>query len=110
MMSDINITTSVVQLPNIQGMAGAQLAYPEVQQAMAAQLAQQALKEKDFQVQKVEKQDASEAVKDEKRKGRGGSNDQRRRTRQAAPEQEAQADDQPGAASPWLGHLVNRKV
>jgi hypothetical protein len=109
MMSDINIATVVSQLPNIQGVAGAQLAHPEAQQVMAAQLAQQALKEQVNQVQKVEKQEASEAVKDEEKRRRGGGQDLRHRKRQAMPQSENETEVQP-AASPWLGHLLNRKV
>ncbi|WP_243359301.1 hypothetical protein [Fundidesulfovibrio terrae] len=109
-MSDINIATVVAQLPNLQGVAGAQLAHPEAQQVFAAQMAQQALKDQGHQVQKVEKEEGSEAVKDEKEKRRGAEQEphpRKRQAQQAAPE-EPESPAQPG--SPWLGHLINKQV
>lgn len=109
MMADINLTTTIAQLPNLQTVAGAQLAHPEAQQVFAAQLAQQALKDQTHQVQKVEKEEGSEAVKDEKEKRRAPGQELQPRKRQA----KAEAPEEPAAeasASPWLGHLVNRKV
>lgn len=109
MMSDINITTSIAQMPNVQGVAGAQLAHPEAQQVLAAQLAHQVLKDQTHQVQKVEKQEASEAVKDEKEGGHGGQ-DQHLRKRQAKSPAPDESETPAEASSPWIGHLINRKV
>ena len=109
MMSDINITTVVAQLPNLQGVAGAQLAHPEAQQVFAAQMAQQALKDQTHQVQKVEKEEGSEAVKDEQEKRRGAEQQlspRKKKALQAAPEEPEAAQ----AGSPWLGHLINKQV
>ncbi|MBI4803939.1 MAG: hypothetical protein HY795_01750 [Desulfovibrio sp.] len=108
-MSDINITTTIAQLPNLQGVAGAQLAHPEAQQVFAAQLAQESLKEQMHQVQKVDKQEGSEAVKDEK-EGRGGEQHMHQRNRQAKKDAPEDGDSAPPSASPWLGHLINKKV
>lgn len=110
MMSDISITTTVAQLPNVQGVAGAQLAHPEAQQAFAAQMAHQALKDQHQQVQKVEKQEASDAIKDDEEQRRGGREETNRRKRQAQPETPEEADSGPASSSPWLGHLINKKV
>ena len=108
MMSDINITTTIAQLPNLQGVAGAQLAQPEAQQILAAQLAQEALKEQMHKVQKVDKEEGSEAVKDDEERRRGGQGLQHRK-RQAKPDAD-EPETPPALASPWLGHLINKKV
>jgi len=108
-MSDLNITTTIAQLPNLQGLAGAQLAHPEAQQVFAAQLAQESLKEQMHQVQKVEKQEGSEAVKDEK-EGRGREQQMHQHNRQSKKETPEDVDSAPASASPWLGHLINKKV
>ncbi|GFK92549.1 hypothetical protein NNJEOMEG_00374 [Fundidesulfovibrio magnetotacticus] len=109
-MSDINIVTTVAQLPNLQGLAGAQLAHPEAQQVFAAQMTQQMLKDQHDQVQKVDKQEGSDAV-DEDKEGRQEARRQasgRRNAPHHQPEPEPEA--QPASSSPWLGHLINRKV
>jgi len=108
MMSDLNITTTIAQLPNIQGMAAAQIAHPEVQQVFAAQLAQQAVKEQHQQVQKVDRQEGSDAVKEEK-EGRQDPGHHPGK-RKAAAQKEPEPEEQPASASPWIGHLVDRKV
>jgi hypothetical protein len=110
MMSDLNITTTIAQLPNLQGVAGAQLAHPEAQQVFAAQLAQESLKEQMHQVQKVEKQEGSEAVKDEKEGHGGAEQHMHQHNRQAQKETPEDGDSAPASASPWLGHLINKKV
>lgn len=110
MMSDINIATSIAQLPNLQGIAGAQQAHPEAQQIFAAQLAQEALKNQHDQVQKVEKQEGSEAVKDDRDNKRGEEHELRQRKRHAHQEADPEEEDPAISSSPWLGHLVNRKV
>ncbi|MFP5223488.1 MAG: hypothetical protein ACLGSA_14450 [Acidobacteriota bacterium] len=110
MMSDINIATSIAQLPNLQGIAGAQQAHPEAQQIFAAQMAQQALKEQQHQVQKVDKQEGSEAVKEDRDNKRGEEHELRQRKRHARQDAEPEEEAPAPSSSPWLGHLVNRKV
>ncbi len=109
MMSDLNITTVIAQMPNVQGQAAAQLAHPEVQQVFAAQMAQQALKQQSEQVQKIEPQEASQAVQDEDEQQRSARNRHQhpgeRKHREDAPE-----ETEPASSSPWLGHLLNMKV
>ena len=106
-MTDINITTVVAQLPYMQDVAHTQLSAPQAQQVFAAQMAQQALRAQNSQVQKVEAQHGSEAIKDEEqRKRQQGHRPPHKR--QAAPEEEPEI--MASNASPWLGHLLNKKV
>lgn len=109
MMSDLNITTVIAQMPNVQGQAAAQLAHPEVQQVFAAQLAQQALKQQSEQVQKIEPQEASQAVQDEDEQERSARNRHHPGERKRR-EGEAEEETEPASSSPWLGHLLNMKV
>lgn len=107
-MTNLNITTLIAQLPYLSNVAHAEAVHPEVQQAATAQMAQQALKDQNEQVQKIDAQDGSEPIsdEDERRRGRGG---QRRAQRRAAPP----AQEEPvvvSNASPWVGLLVNTKV
>jgi len=106
-MNDINITTVVAQLPYMQDVAHTQLTGPQVQQVFAAQMAQQALRAQNSQVQKVEAQSGSQAVSDEKER-------KRRPAHAALVKRQAGAEEEPDApasnASPWLGHLLNMKV
>lgn len=110
MMSDINITTSIAQMPNLQNVAGAQAAHPEAQQIFAAQMAQQTLKEEAQQVQKVEKQEGSDAIKDEDEQQAGRRRREAAMLGRKAKKREPEEEEQPATSSPWLGHLVNRKV
>jgi len=111
MMADINITTSIAQLPHLQAMAGAQLAHPEVQQVFAQQMAQEALKQRMQQVQKVERQEQGEGIKADQdgRRGSEGGHTPGRRGRHAR-EEAREEEPMSASASPWVGHLVNRKV
>ena len=109
MMTDINITTSIAQIPNLQNVAGAQTAHPEAQQLLAAQIAQQSLKDEAKQVKKVEKQEGSAAIKDEEEQ-RGGQQHHESASRERRHSEDAGEDAPPASPSPWLGHLVNRKV
>lgn len=106
-MTNINITTVVAQLPYMQDVAHMQLTSPQMQQVFAAQMAQQAMRAKNEQVQKIEAQHGSEAISDEEdRKRRQGRPPQHKR--HAAPEDEPEV--MASNASPWLGHLLNKKV
>lgn len=106
MMADINITAPIVQMPNLQGMAAAQLAHPEVQQVFAQQMALQIQKDQQHQVQKVEKQEPAVMVKDDDGSSRQSAQQQQPR-RQHHP---AEGEDAPPSSSPWIGHLLDKKV
>ena len=110
MMAEIDFITSIAQLPNLQGLAGAAQAQPEAQQIFAAQMAQEALKEQTHQVQKVEKDEGSEAIKDDQERRRGADQELQHRKREAKPDASEESDNPPASASPWLGHLINKKV
>lgn len=107
MMSDINITTMVAQLPYMQDVAHTQLTGPQAQQVFAAQMAQQALRAQNQQVQKVEAKQGSQAVSDE-------GNRKKQPPPKALAHRRVEAEEEPDApasnASPWLGHLLNKKV
>jgi hypothetical protein len=104
-MSDINMLAPIVQMPNLQGMAAAQLAHPEVQQVFAQQMAQELQKEQNQQVQKVDKQEQAVSVKDDETHNspQGQHQQQRRQSRQ-------EQDEPVASGSPWIGHLLNKKV
>jgi len=106
MMSDLNITAPIAQMPNLQGMAAAQLAHPEVQQVFAQQMALQLQKDQHQQVQKVEKQEAAVQVKDEDDSRQSGRQHQRSGRQHAQEEREERTP----SPSPWVGHLLDRKV
>ncbi|WP_243312226.1 hypothetical protein [Fundidesulfovibrio agrisoli] len=105
-MADINITAPIVQMPNLQGMAAAQLAHPEVQQVFAQQMALQIQKDQQHQVQKVEKQESAVMVKDEDSSRQSAQHQQQPR-RQRHPDE---GEDAPPSSSPWIGHLLDKKV
>ncbi|WP_459935039.1 hypothetical protein [Fundidesulfovibrio butyratiphilus] len=109
-MSDINITALIAQMPYVQTMANTHVLMPEAQQYFASHMAQQVFKQQQEQVQKAEKQDASQAVRNERESRQNSGSRQQAQGRRPAPkeiEEETPSDD---AASPWIGHLVNKKV
>jgi hypothetical protein len=110
-MADINLTAPIAQMPNLQGVAGAQAAHPEAQRIFAAELAQQALKEQQKQVQKVEREEEPEAVKRDSERRQGEEPGPHQRKRQAKGGQDEEETGPPNAASaPWVGNLLNKKV
>lgn len=110
-MGDINLTAPIAQMPNLQSVAGAQVAHPEAQRIFAAELAQQALKEQQHQVQKVEREEEPEAVKRDKERRQGQEPGSQQRKRQAKGQEDEEEAGAPSAASaPWVGNLLNKKV
>lgn len=110
-MGDIHITTSIAQMPNVQGLAGAQLTHPEAQQVFAAQMAQQALKEQMQQVQKTEKDAGSTAIKADEERRHGQEHHPGRDDKKHRGSGQEDGKESAGASgSPWLGHLINRKI
>lgn len=106
----INLTTLVQVMPYAQNVAHAELVHPQVQQAVAAQAAQESLRHENEQVQKTEKQDGPATVKEDGRRNGGGASGRRRQKR---PEPEPQAEDDAGQGAsftPFAGHIINMKI
>jgi hypothetical protein len=90
----------------LQELAGADKARPEMTAAFNEQLAAEAQKKDQEQVQKVAKQDKLDEAGDKPSDERPGYRGSRRRKQ---PEPEPEADDARNA-SPWAGNILNLKV
>lgn len=104
MSTSINFQILLAQLPHLQELAGADKARPEMAAAFNEQLAAEAQKKDQEQVQKVEKQDNLDAAGEKPAEERPGYRGSRRRK---PPEPEA---DEARSASPWAGNILNLKV
>lgn len=109
-MSDINITALIAQMPYVQTMANTHVLMPEAQQYFASHMAQQVFKQQQEQVQKIEKQEEPHSVRKDKDNRQNPDARRQAQRRRAAPRQEEEETPPDGAASPWIGHLVNKKV
>mgnify|MGYP001319142206 FL=1 len=107
MSTSINFPVLLAQHPHLQEMAGAEKARPEMSAAFNEQLAAEAQKKDQEQVQKVDKQEHLDAAGDKPPDERPGYRGSRRRKQQ---EPEAAPEDDPRPASPWAGNILNLKV
>jgi len=108
MSTSINFPVLLAQLPHLQELAGADKARPEMTAAFNEQLAAEAQKKEQEQVQKVDKQNRLDAAGDKPAEEHPGYRGSRRRKR-PDPEPEAEEDASRGA-SPWSGNILNLKV
>lgn len=107
MPTSVNFPVLLAQLPHLQELAGADKARPEMAAAFNEQLAAEAQKKENEQVQKVEKQEALAATGDKPSDDRPGHRGSRRRKQR---ETEPEEEDDSRAASPWAGNILNLKV
>ncbi|MEW5772181.1 MAG: hypothetical protein AB1916_01535 [Thermodesulfobacteriota bacterium] len=105
MSTSINFPVLLAQLPHLQELAGADKARPEMAAAFNEQLAAEAQKKDNEQVQKVEKQEKLDAAGDKPPDERPGYRGSRRQRKQPEPE-----EDDSRSASPWAGNILNLKV
>ena len=81
----MDLTTVIQTMPYVQNVAQAELVNPEVHQAVAQVLAQQALAEQNQQTPRIEQQDALSTVQEDRRRRGSGQQQRRRRPRSAPP-------------------------
>ncbi|KUG28430.1 hypothetical protein ASZ90_001671 [hydrocarbon metagenome] len=103
----IDLSTLFQVMPYAQNVAHAEVIHPGVQQATAAELALQRLKEEEKQVPKLEEQDAAESVseQDEERR-REKRHPHRRQARNPSGEEETA----PARITPWTGNIIDAKI
>lgn len=104
----IDLTTIFQAIPYVQNVAHAELVHPEASLAASQVLAQQALTEQNKQTPRIEQQDATDAVGDEKQRQSQGQRQHRPR-RQPEPEPGSQ-ETQASNPTPFAGHIINLKI
>ncbi|WP_428569556.1 MAG: hypothetical protein ACP59X_11355 [Solidesulfovibrio sp. DCME] len=104
----IDLTTVFQTMPYVQNVAHAELVQPEAALAASQELARQALAEQAKQPQPVERQDAMDSVKDDRRRQAPGQQQPHHR-RRAQPEAEPE-QTQASNPSPFAGHIIDRKI
>ena len=109
MSTSINFPVLLAQLPHLQELAGAEKARPEVAAVFNEQLAAEAQKKEQEQVNTVVKQEKLDAAGDRAREEHPGYRGTRRR-KPPTPEPEEEEEDDSRAASPWAGNILNLKV
>ena len=102
----IDLTTIFQAMPYVQNVAHAELVNPQAQLMASQTLAQQALAEQNKQTQRIEQQEATDAVRDEEKRDRSGQRRSRRDKRVAAEAEETQASN----STPFAGHIINMKI
>jgi DNA-binding protein H-NS len=103
----IDLSTIFQVMPYAQNVAHAEVTHPAAQQATATELAKQHLKEEEQQVQKLEEQDAADAIKDQ-----GGERRQEGRHpgKRQAREHPTDEHTNPAHISAWTGNLIDAKI
>lgn len=102
----IDLTTIFQTMPYVQNVAHAELVQPEAALMASQAMARQALADQSKQPQRIEEQDATDAVGDEHQRQAG---EQQGRQRRRQPQPEA-GETQASHASPFAGHLIDRKI
>lgn len=101
-----NLPVLLQSQPLLANIASNEQNAPLVQAQFSAELAREAQKRVMEQVEKVQKNEATEAVRDDRnRDGKGGrqASSQRR-------EKEPEPEPEPQAKTPWSGNIINVKI
>jgi hypothetical protein len=102
----IDLSTVLQVMPYAQNVAHAEVIHPGVQQATAAELALQRLREEGEQVPTVEEQDAADSIKDQdEERRRDGRQPRKRQARNPAEEETT-----PTHVTPWTGNIIDAKI
>ncbi|MEA4857324.1 MAG: hypothetical protein AAGU21_00715 [Solidesulfovibrio sp.] len=102
----IDLTTVFQTMPYVQNVAHAELVQPQAALAASQEMARQALADQAKQPQKIDQQDAMDAVKDDRERQAPGQHQPRGRRRPQPEPEQTQASN----ASPFAGHIVDRKI
>jgi len=103
----IDLSTVLQVMPYAQNVAHAEVIHPGVQQATAAELALQRLREESEQVPKLEEQDAADSITDQDEERRREGRQPRKRHAKPSAEDEETA---PTHITPWTGNIIDAKI
>ncbi len=103
----MSINLVFMQIPLVGEISGAMQGHPEAQQTVAREHAQETLKNEQSQVQKLERQDASQEVQPDGKQAGGQHHGGGRGRQRKRPPEESPPDTK---ESPWAGNIVNRRV
>jgi hypothetical protein len=111
MPATINLPVLLAQLPHLAKLTSAEQSGPAAQTRFSEELARQRQELSRDQVQEIDKKEKT-AVTDDQRRGGTQPEPRREARRKPDPEDDRNQDDQdePKAASPWAGNIINLKI
>lgn len=104
-VTNANLPVLIIQLPHLARVSAVDQNHPEMQAALAEELARQEAERQREKIQSTEKPEAPKQLKKEDKGSSGQQHSGRRKKEKSEEERE-----EPAHTTPWSGHIINTKI